>query len=459
MAGQVTTDRWAAIDRVIEERFDDWLAELVELSAIPSETGAPEPLAAAAVWCAQRLRRLGATVSVLQVADRPSLVVGELGDGPRTLMCVQHYDVQPASPLELWTSPPYEPAVRDGRLYARGATDNKGEFLPRLWAVEAWLAAVGPLPCRVRFFVEGEEESGSASLDALLGQRPELREADGALIEGGGLDLEGRPQVAAGSRGVVVVELVVRTIAYDAHSSAANLLPNAATRIAQAIATLVDADGLPADPWLRAGVRPPTPAQLALVDAFPIELLHQYRDEMGIDRFIGGRDGVEVKRADAFEPTLNIQGLWSGHLGAEPKTITPAEAHARIDMRLVPDQDPDEIVAGLRTHLDEHGFTDVELIRFGDARAWWTDPADPLVAAAVSASEAVTGQPAASTVSMPGTTPMYRFCAAHGVPNTTLGAARDDCRAHAPDENIRLDDLRTATRITARFLEAFAALG
>ena len=102
---------------------------------------------------------------------------------------------------------------------------------------------------------------------------------------------------------------------------------------------------------------------------------------------------------------------------------------------------------------------DVELIRFDDARAWWTDPADPLVAAAISASEGVTGQPAAFTVSMPGTTPMYRFCAAHGVPNTTLGAARDDCRAHAPDENIRLDDLRTATRITARFLEAFAALG
>ena len=452
-------DRWAEIDHVIEERFDGWLAELVELSAIPSETGFADPLEAAAAWCADRLERLGATVSVLRIDGRPPLVVGEIGDGPRTLMCVQHYDVQPASPLGLWTSPPYEPAIRDGRLYARGATDNKGEFLPRLWAVEAWLAAVGPLPCRVRFFVEGEEESGSASLDALLAQRPELREADGALIEGGGLDLEGRPQVAAGSRGIVVVELVARTIAYDAHSSAANLLPNAATRIAQVIASLVDADGIPAASWLRAGVRAPTPAQLAIIEAFPIEVFHAYRAEMGVDRFLGGRDGMDAKRADAFDPTLNVQGLWSGHLGAEPKTITPAEAHVRIDMRLVPDQDPDEIVAGLRRHLDEHGFADVELIRFDDARAWWTDPADPLIGAAVRASEAVTAQPAAFTVSMPGTTPMYRFCAAYQVPNTTLGAARDDCRAHAPDENIRLDDLRTATRITARFLEEFAALG
>ena len=109
------------------------------------------------------------------------------------MTAVQHYDVQPASPLELWTTPPYEPAIRDGRVWARGATDNKGEFLPRVWAVEAWLEAVGPLPCRVRYLVEGEEETGSGALDALLELRPELREADAALIEGGGLDLRGTP--------------------------------------------------------------------------------------------------------------------------------------------------------------------------------------------------------------------------------------------------------------------------
>ena len=452
-------DRWAEIDRVIDERSDAWLGELVELCAIPSETGAADALAEAAAWSADRLRRLGADVSVLELDGKPPLVVGDIGAGPRTLMCVQHYDVQPATPLELWTTPPYAPAIRDGRLYARGATDNKGEWLPRVWAVEAWLAAIGPLPCRVRFFVEGEEESGSGSLESLLAQRPELQVADGALIEGGGLDLEGRPEVAAGSRGIAVVELVARTIAYDAHSSAAMLLPNAATRMAQAIASLVDAAGLPAGAWLQAGARPPTEAQLAVADSYPIEALHAYRDQMGVDRFLGGRDGVDAKRAGTFEATLNVQGLWSGHLGVEPKTITPAEAHARIDMRLVPDQDPEVIVAGLRRHLDEHGFADVELIRFDDARAWWTDPDDPLVGAAIRASEAVAGRRATISVSMPGTTPMYRFCAAHQVPNTTLGAARDDCRAHAPDENIRLDDLRTATRISARFFEEFAAIG
>ncbi len=184
---------FAAFDRVVEERLERWTQELIEYLAISSEGGDMPGLRAAADWTAERLRRLGATVEVLEVDGAPPLVVGEIGDGPRTVSAVQHYDVQPASPLELWTTPPYEPAIRDGRVWARGATDNKGEFLPRVWAVEAWLAAIGPLPCRVRYLVEGQEETGSGALDALLDLRPGLREADAALIEGGGLDLRGRP--------------------------------------------------------------------------------------------------------------------------------------------------------------------------------------------------------------------------------------------------------------------------
>lgn len=449
-------DDWAAIDRVIDERFDTWVQELIEFCAIPCETGAPDALSAGAAWTADRLRRLAA-VDVLRVDGCPPLVVGEIGDGPRTLTCVQHYDVQPAAPLELWTTPPYAPAIRDGRLFARGATDNKGEFLPRVWAVEAMLAAGIELPCRVRFLAEGEEESGSRTLDQLLDLRPELRRADGALIEGGGLDPNDRPFIVGGSRGMAQVELVARTIAYDAHSSAAMLLPNAAVRLAQAISSLLDADGLPAVDWLRAGVREPTPAELALVDAMPLDDLEEYRREMRIERFLAGREGAEAQRASMFEPTLNVQAMWAGHL-AEEKTIVPAEAHARLDLRLVPDQDPELIVAGLRTHLREHGFTDIEVIEGVGVRAWWTRPEDPLFGAAARASEAVTGTPSIVALSMPGTTPMHRVCAAYRVPNVTLGAARDDCRAHAPDENIRLDDLRTATRITTRFLSEFAAI-
>lgn len=452
----MSTD-FAAFDALVDARLETWTEELAQFCRFPSEQGADEALIGAADWTAERLRALGAEVDVVELDGAPPLVVGEIGTGPRTLNLVQHYDVQPAVPLELWTTPPYEPDIRAGVLYARGATDNKGELLPRVWAVEAWLEAIGELPCRVRFLVEGEEEYGSGHLDALLDQRPAYRRADGALIEGGGLDMRGRPLVLGGGRGIVVLELIARTIAYDAHSSLAVILPNAAIRLVQALATLWRSDGLPAVEGLDAGIRPPTAAQLATVDAQPLALLDDYRREFGVEDFIGGRTGVDALRAMTFAPTLNMQGLWSGFTGPGDKTITPAEAHARLDIRIVPDQGPEDMVAAVRAHLDAAGFGDVEIVAEQGERAWWTPPDHPIVRAAAAVSEAVAGLEAAVSVSMPGTVPMYQVCAEHRVPATTLGTGRDDCHAHAPDENVRLEDLAAATRITGRFLDAFAA--
>jgi acetylornithine deacetylase/succinyl-diaminopimelate desuccinylase-like protein len=229
-------------------------------------------------------------------------------------------------------------------------------------------------------------------------------------------------------------------------------------RLVQALATMWTQDGRPGIEGLDAGIRPPTEAQLALADAMPERLFDDLRREYGIERFVAGLDGVAARRAATFEPTLNIQGLWSGFTGPGAKTITPAEAHVRLDVRIVPDQRPDDIVAAIRRHLDRAGFSDVQVGAVEGEPAWWTPPDHPVVRTAVAASEAVTGRDAIVRVSAPGTVPMYQVCATHRVPATTLGAARDDCRAHAPDENVRLDDLATATRITARFLDAFARL-
>jgi acetylornithine deacetylase/succinyl-diaminopimelate desuccinylase-like protein len=449
---------YTALDALIEARLPAWTDELVQFCRFSSEKGDAAAMAGAADWTAERLRALGADVEIVETDGAPPLVVGEIGQGP-VLTMVQHYDVQPAVPLELWTTPPYEPDIRDGRLFARGATDNKGELLPRIWAVEAYLAAIGPLPCRIRFLVEGEEESGSPHLDELLDLRPELRKADGALIEGGGLDMSGRPALAGGGRGMLAVELIVRTIGHDAHSSLAMVLPSAAVRMIQALATLLDGRGLPAVEGLGEGVVDPTPAQLAIVDAEPPEQLDDLRHEFEVTSFLGGRDGVEALRAMTFETTCNIQGLWSGYTGPGVKTITPAEAHARLDIRLVPDQDPAVIRANLRRHLDRHGFGDVEIQTLGTAyRAYWTPADHPILEAATRVSEEVTGKPAIRGVAFSGTVPMWQVCGRDGVPQTTLGAGRDDCKAHAPDENIRIEDLETATRICARFLDAFADL-
>jgi acetylornithine deacetylase/succinyl-diaminopimelate desuccinylase-like protein len=449
---------WAAFDALVEARLPQWTQELVDYLAIPSEGGDTAALRAAANWTAERLAAAGAIVEVFELDGIPPLVVGELGDGPRTLTGVQHYDVQPAVPLELWTTPPYEPDVRDGRVWGRGATDNKGEFLPRLWALEAYRDAIGPLPCRVRFLVEGQEETGSGGLDALLDLAPRLREADVALIEGGGLDLTGRPSVVGGGKGIVVFELVVRTMAHDAHSSLSVVLPNAGHRLVAALATFWDADGRPAIRGLDAGKRPPTPAQLAVIAAQDQQDLADIKADWGVDRFLGGLDGVSAMEALTFETTLNLQGLWAGHTAPTPKTVTPAEANARLDVRIVPDQVPDQVLDAIRRHLDDHGFRDVEIrLREGEP-AWWTAPDHVVVATAAAVSTEVAGLETTLGVSMPGTVPMAQVCAEHRVPCVSLGAGRADCRAHAPDENIRLEDLAAATRMMGRFVDAFARL-
>ena len=449
---------WAAFDRLVEARIAGWVDELVEFVAIPSEGGDAAHLREAADWTANRMRHAGAVVDVVELPGVPPLVVGEFGTGPRTLASVVHYDVQPAAPLERWTTPPYEPVVRDGRVWGRGATDNKGEFLPRVWALEAYRDAIGPLPCRVRHLVEGQEETGSGALNALLDQRLRLRDADAALIEGGELDFEGRPSVYGGGKGIVVLELVLRTIAHDAHSSLSVVLPNAAHRLVQALATFWDAEGRPAVDRLDAGKRPPAADQLAAIGAMDLAVLDDVRKDFGVDRFVAGLDGYEAMEALTFQTTLNIQGLWSGHTEPTPKTVPPAEAHARLDIRIVPDQEPDAIVDAIRRHLDGAGYGDVEIVVREGEPAWWTPPSHPIVQLAAAVSETVTGKPASIGVSMPGTVPMHQVCARNRVPATMLGAGRADANLHAPDENIRIEDLVAATRMMARFIDAFARM-
>jgi acetylornithine deacetylase/succinyl-diaminopimelate desuccinylase-like protein len=456
------TADYAAFDRYIEEHLDGWIQELAEYCAIGSEASDPAALRAAAAWTAGRLRRLGAEVDVVELEgvepEVPPLVVGTIGRG-RMLNAVQHYDVQPGVPLELWTTGPYQPEVRDGRLYARGSADDKGEFLVRVWAIEAYLATIGELPCRVRFLVEGEEEGGGEHLGALLDQRPGLRDADGALIEGGGIDVQGRPQVVGGVRGMVEVELIARTISYDAHSSLSNLLPNAGVRLVQALATLWDANGVPAVEGLDAGILAPTQAQLDVLSRIPADEVDDLREQYGIDQFVAGRSGLEALTAMTLNVTCNLQGLWSGYTGPGAKTITPAEAHARLDIRLVPEQDPDTVFEALQRHLRGKGFEDIEVVRIGSGyRAQWTPPDHPIIAAAIRVSEEILGKPAIHDLSSPGTAPMWEVCGRGNVPMTSLGGADDGARYHAPDEGIRIDYAAAATRMTGRFLDEFARI-
>lgn len=444
-------------DRLVDERATRWTEELIEFCRIPSETDQQAPLRLAAEWTAERLRQAGAAVRVLERPDAPPLVIGELGGGPRTLLSQDHYDVQPATPLDLWTSPPFAPEVRGGRLYARGAADDKGEFLFRLQAVEALRDALGELPCRVRFIVEGEEESGSKHLAAYLADHPDLVEGHGALIEGGGVDEKGRPMLVCGVSGLAYVQLSVRTLAYDAHSGGARLLPNAAWRLVQALATLRGPNDTITIDGLFDHVRRPTAAQLAHLRTLPFEE-EEIKRIYNCTAFVSGRTGFEAQVADTFEPTCNIAGIVSGFTGPGEKTITPCEATAKLDLRLVPDLTPELALRCLREHLDRRGFADVAIVPGSGEEPYWTPIDDPMVDAAAAAHAGVFADEPLRFFSMAGTAPLHQLCAPHGLPITCIGGGDAEVRAHAPDESCDLALMLKGARVMGRFLIGFAAL-
>ena len=447
-----------ALDTYIAEQQDRWTAELRELCTIPSEATDGSALQRAADWCEQRLRAAGCEARQVRVDGAPPLAVGETGSGTRTLIGVQHYDVQPAVPLALWTTPPYEPALRDGALFARGVDDNKGHLLLRIQAVEAYRAVFGELPIRLRFLIEGEEESGSPSLGALLATDPSLTEGDGALKEGGSVDSQGSPQLLLGGKGIFYVELRVRTLARDAHSGGATYLPNAAWRLVDALSTLLDERGRVQIGGFYDDVRAPTTEERAHVAALPFDA-DEVRRIYRLRAFAFGRGDPEVRLASQFEPTCNIAGIVSGFTDEGTKTVIPAEASCKIDFRLVPDQDPVRIATLLHAHLDRHGFDDVEAISKEGTRPYRGRWDDPLVRATKAAAEEAFGKEAHLVPTSGGTSPMWVVCHKRSLANVTLGMGHPGAGAHAPNENIILANYWKAIRATARLFSLYATQG
>jgi acetylornithine deacetylase/succinyl-diaminopimelate desuccinylase-like protein len=454
------SERFLSVDRYIEQHLDGWMAELTALCAVPSVSARHEGVEDCARLVAELIRRRGFDARVEPSGGHPVVLAhAEGANTDRTMLLYNHYDVQPPEPLELWDSPPFAAEVRDGKLYARGAKDDKGELVARLAAIDALRAVDGRLPCRLTWLVEGEEEVGSTSLPEFVRQHADELACDGAIWEEGGIDEEGRPLMALGARGLLYVELRVRTLSRDGHSGGANLLPNAAWRLVWALSTLKGADERVLIPGFYDSVRGISPRQQELMDAVPEDVVRaheeSYRVSFGLDRLLLDRTGPAVSAA-SFDPTCNIAGLTSGYQGPGSKTIVPAAASAKIDFRLVPDQDPDDVCRKLRRHLDAGGFEDVEIEVLGPERPGLVDPDAPLVRLCAETAEEVYGTPALITPLMGGTTPMYLFTE-RGVPVVAPGVGFGSTnRAHSPNENVRLDDLRNAARHVARLLVRFA---
>lgn len=446
-------DRFAAHIEANRDRYYDELCTLLRQPSIAAQGLGLEETAALVV---RRLEQLGAEVRVLRLPGAAPVVYGSIGSGPRTLLIYDHYDVQPPEPLDRWTTPAFEPTLRGDKLYARGVADNKGNTMLRLQAIESWLATEGELPIRINFLIEGEEEIGSVHLEQFCHQHADLLRADGCLWETGGRNALEQPSIHCGAKGICYVELVVRGAAYDLHSANATSVPNPAWRLVWALATLKTPDERILVPGFYDRVRPPSEAELRAVERIPDddeELLADF----AIPEFLGGLRGFERRKANLFNPTCTICGLVSGYTGAGSKTVLPSEARAKIDFRMVPDQDPDEIVRNLRAHLDAHGFDDIAVVELGHERAARTDPEAPVVRAMAGAIRATFGQEPVIYPTMAGTGPIYPVAAALGTPVTSgCGTGYQGSLVHAPNENIRIADYWAAMRCMGAFIRAFA---
>lgn len=435
-------------------QMDRLVAELQALVRWPSVSAQGRAMAETAAAVAGLIRGSGGQAEVLPGPGYP-VVWGHFdGDGDRTLLFYNHYDVQPPEPLAEWTVDPFGGQVRDGCIYGRGTADNKGEIAVRLAAIRLLRERHGGrLPCRVTFLIEGEEETGSYSLAEVLRRHGRRFAADACVWEFGGVNPEGRPDLYGGVKGMAYLQFTVRHAAVDMHSSLAAVVPNPAWRLVWALASLKGPDGRVLVPGFYDGVRPPTDRERQLAAAVPF-VEAEYTQVYGVRQPLLA-SGPAAAEALAFAPTCTICGLEAGYDGPGCKTVLPRQAQAKVDCRLVPDQDPRDIFFKVRRHLDYHGFTDVEVELLSGERAYRTDPDHPFVALALATAREAWGAEPVYHVSSAGTGPMYPVAEALRVPIVSAGSGYYGSRAHAPDEHVRLADLERGVVHMALLLERF----
>lgn len=455
-----TNPIWEKLDAHIEANVDYWIEQLARLCAQRSVSAQNDGIAECAALVATMLREQGYAAEVMPSDGYPVVYAEAFGEADgranKTLLFYLHYDVQPAEPLELWHSPPFELTERDGKLYARGISDDKGHIICRLAALAAVKDVLGGLPCNVKFIIEGEEEIGSPNMPAFVEKHQDKLAADACIWEFGGVDYDGRPSQALGMRGICYVELSVQTAVMDAHSGlGGSIFPNAAWRLTWALSTLKDQNERILIPGFYDNVQPPSQRDLEMLAAMPSEAA-QLKEMFRLDSFLNGlTDDLEIKKTAVFQPTCTICGLTSGYQGAGSKTVLPAQASAKVDFRLVPNQTPEEVVAKLRAHLDTQGFSDVQIKVHGGGRPAKVDPDHPFVKLTNETAVSVYHKEPNVAPIIGGSGPNYPFIHTLGLPLVAAGVGYPGSNVHAPNENMRLDYFLLGTKHTARIIEQF----
>jgi acetylornithine deacetylase/succinyl-diaminopimelate desuccinylase-like protein len=389
----------------------------------------------------------------------PPIVYGEVKSqsnfNGKTLLFYNHYDVQPEDPLELWDGDPFSGKVEGDRIYGRGSADDKGELITRIKAVEYYLKKTGDVPCNVKFIVEGEEEIGSVHIERYLAQYKEKLKCDGVIWEFGYIDVNNRPVISLGMKGLLYVELIAKGPTRDAHSSLAVLIENPAWRLIRALNTLRDDKGkILIRDWYK-DERHFTTEERSILSRDSFDEL-EFKKEYQIHTFVNSVSGIDAIKALVAMPTCNIAGLASGYTGEGAKTVLPAVATAKLDFRLVPNMVPEKQFARLKDHLNENGFSiDIEAKIIHGEAAVRTPINDPFVKLVEESANAIFGSSIIS-ISSAGTGPMYSFVKILNAPCVSVGSTYVFSRIHSPNEFARIDLLNKTTKCIGRIIEKFA---
>lgn len=445
------------IYRYIEEHQDDYIERLRRLCQQPSISAQNIGMQETAEMVRDMLTEIGAEAQIIPTDGGYPVVYGEIGPAGKTLSFYNHYDVQPPEPLELWDSPPFAAEIRDGRIYARGVADNKGNIVARIAAIDAYRKVRGELPLRVKFIIEGEEEIGSIHLESWADKHADLVAADANIWESGSKDVDGRPIISLGLKGICYVELRVRGASHDLHSSLGASVPNAAWRLVWALASLKGPDERVLIPGFYDRVVPPTEADLEMLARLP-DTEAARKEQYGIDAFVNNLSGMDLLIKEYFQPTCTISGIESGYTGPGSKTVMPAEAMAKVDFRLVVDQDPYEIASLLRQHLDAQGFNDIEIELLGPEHPARTSPDAPIVQVVTESYRELTGKEPVVVPTSMGTGPAYVLAHKFGIPFCSSGVGHADSRAHSPNENIFVEDYIQGIKHIARVIDGYARI-
>jgi len=435
--------------RYAEKNGERFLQELFEFLRIPSVSASSVhdgDTRRSADWFAERLRKAGLGARIVETTRHP-VVLGEwreAGPDAPTLLIYGHYDVQPPEPLEEWTSPPFEPEVRDGRIYARGSADDKGQLYMHVTALESHLETSGRLPLNVVVVAEGEEEIGSPNLVPFVRQHREELDADVVVISDSGMFREGLPSLLFSLRGLAYCEIHVSAAKSDLHSGAyGGAVPNPAMELARMLATLHDENGHIAIEGFYDDVVDWDHETRESIRRLPFED-EEFRESVGAPA-LSGEAGYTTLERLWIRPTCEVNGLLSGYTGEGAKTVLPARAMAKVSFRLVPDQDPGTVADLLRAHLEAVApeTVNVEVLELHGGNPWRANPSGPLFdAASRSLKEAFGTEPV--LVGEGGSIPIVGdFEDVLEAPVLLVGFSLPGCNMHAPDEWLTLENFHT----------------